>query len=50
VLVLEVAETSAHVLAELKVPDASDENVTVPIGEDAPAPSVSVTVAVHNVP
>jgi hypothetical protein len=50
VLLLDVAETSAHVLAVLKVPVASVENVTVPVGEDAPVPPVSVTVAVQTVP
>lgn len=34
-------------VVELKVPVTFDVNVTVPVGGIAPAPELSVTVAVH---
>jgi len=36
-------------VGELKLPDESVKNVTVPIGLDAPDVAVSLTVAVHGV-
>jgi hypothetical protein len=49
-LLLAVGDPSVQVALGVKPPLPSVERVTVPVGAEAPAPALSVTVAVQVVP